>query len=681
MNDSIDQNFFDQFLDEFFVESDEHLTRIRQSLIALEADTGAQEIDPSLLEELFRQFHTVKGLSGMVGLRETESLAHKMESYLKVLRQDPHHLSPEGTAALIEGTQALESVIAARRDKSPLPPTSSISKRLDSLINASSKPEAPQTAPPEEDSAPAPEKETAVRQTEKTGKKERSWKFGFRPSAELSARGVNVNSIRKRLEGTGKLIHSAPEIMENGEVFFRFVVVSEADEKVFEEWIKDGLTYAPGDEEQVVEPVAAGSDPSDRGGPPEKTATRESVAPSNIVRVDLGRVDDLMQRVGDLVISRSRFEDRVKYVEDILPASEARELQEIHSVMERQIRDLREGVMALRLVPVANVFTRMQFVTRDMAAESGKKVSLSMSGQETEIDKFVVERMLDPLLHLVRNAVSHGLESGEERLKKGKPEKGNIYLRAFTEGDAVVIEVEDDGRGIQMEDVARRARERGLIDNEIIPGMETLLEILCAPAFSTRNGSDLGSGRGVGMAVVKNRVEELGGSLELQTGPDQGARFTMALPLTLAIVDALIVRVGERVFAVPKPSVREVVEFETSSVSIMENNEMISYRDEVLALFDLCPFFGIEERPMDTRYALVIGQGTGTLGLVVDRVVTIQEIVVQTVSDPLVQVPGILGATELGDRRAVVILDTAELSRVARSKDARIEMQGGVQHG
>lgn len=678
MNDSTNQIFFDQFLDEFFVESDENLTSIRQSLITLEADTGVREINPSLLEKLFRQFHTVKGLSGMVGLKEAESLAHKMESYLKVLRQDPHRLSPEGTATLIEGTQALESVIAARRDKSPPPATASISERLDALVTSPSEPETPQTAQPEAESAPAPEKERAVRQREKTGKKEQTWQFEFRPSAELSGRGVDVNRIRKRLEGTGKLIHAAPEIREDGEVFFRFVVVSRADEKVFEQWSKDGLTYAPGDEEQTAEQVAAASDP---GGPPEKTAAHESVAPSNIVRVDLARVEDLMQRVGDLVISRSRFEDRVKHIEDILPASEARDLQEIHSVMELQIRDLREGVMSLRLVPVANVFTRMQFVTRDMAAQSGKKVSLSMSGQETEIDKFVVERMLDPLLHLVRNAVTHGLESGEARLRKGKPEQGNIYLRAFTEGDAVVIQVEDDGRGIQMEAVAARARERGLIDKETIPDMEILLEILCAPAFSTRNGSDLGSGRGVGMAVVKNRVEALGGSLQLETGPDKGACFTMTLPLTLAIVDALIVGVGEQVFAVPKPVVREVIEFETSSISTLENNEMISYRGEVLSLFDLCPFFGMEERPTETRYALVIGQGTGTLGLVVDRVVTIQEIVVQTVSDPLVRAPGILGATELGDRRAVVILDTAELSRVARSKDTRIEMQGGVQHG
>lgn len=665
MNDSTDQVFFDQFLDEFFVESDENLTSIRQSLIALEADTGAKEIDPSLLEKLFRQFHTLKGLSSMVGLKEAESLAHKIESYLKVLRQNPHLISPDGTAALIEGTQALESVIVAKRDKSLLPPTASISERFDSLITSLSEPERPQTALPEKDNASAVEKEATVRQTEETGKKERTWQFEFRPSAELSGRGIDVNRIRERLKDRGKLIRSTPEIEENGAVFFRFVVVSEADEKVFEEWTKDDLTYAPFDEAEGAERVAAGPDP---GGPPEKRATRESVAPSNMVRVDLARVEDLMQHVGDLVISRSRFEDRVKNAEGILPASEARDLQEIHLVMERQIRGLREGVMALRLVPVANVFTRMQFVTRDMAAESGKKVSLSMTGQETEIDKFVVERMLDPLIHIVRNAVTHGLESGEERLKKGKPEQGNICLRAFTEGDAVVIQVEDDGRGIQMEDVARRARERGLIENEIIPDMATLLELLCAPAFSTRSEADLGSGRGVGMAVVKNRVEELGGSLQLETEPDKGARFTMTLPLTLAIVDALIVGVGERVFAVPKPSVREVIEFETSSISVMENNEMISYRGEALTLFGLCRFFRIKEKPMQTRYALVIGQGATTLGLVVDRVVTIREIVVQAVSDPLVKVPGILGATELGDRRAVVILDTAELSRVASSR-------------
>ena len=666
MDDPDSQLFFDDFLDDFFAESDEHLTIVRRDLISLEADSGADGINASLLEELFRRFHTLKGLCGMVGLKAAEVLAHQMESYLRALRQDPHLLSSEGTEALIEGTQALEMIIGARRDKSSSPDITAISNRFDGLIPANPKMDVPLPEPLPESPSSDLEKETAAHLRDALGMGGRAWHFEFRPSAERSSRGVDVNSIRHRLEGIGKLVHSTPTISKEGEVFFRFLVVSEEDEKAFETWAQDGLTHTP---YQVETDAETAIQKEDTKGITQKVPIPGSVKPSNIVRVDLSRIEDLMQRVGDLVISRSRLEDRVAHLEKMLPASETRILQEIHKVMEREIRDLREGIMSLRLVPVANVFTRMQFVTRDMAVESRKKVSLAMSGEDTEIDKFVVERMLDPLLHLVRNAVTHGLEPGEERVKKGKPEQGNIYLRAFTEGDAVVIQVEDDGRGIHMEDVARRAKEKGLIDEDTVPDMTTLLEVLCTPAFSTQDEADLGSGRGVGLAVVKNSVEELGGALHLQTGPDQGTCFTMTLPLTLAIVDALIVGVGDEVLAVPKPSVREVIEFEPSAISIMEKNEMIPYRDGVLPLFHLGPFFGIKERPKRVLYALVIGQGGGLLGVVVDRVVTIKEIVVHTVSDSLVKVPGILGATELGDRRAVLILDTADFIRVARSRD------------
>ena len=399
--------------------------------------------------------------------------------------------------------------------------------------------------------------------------------------------------------------------------------------------------------------------------------------PSNVVRVDLARLDELMHMVGELVISRARLDDNLKRLSATLPQSDWRTLQETNQALERQLRDLREGVMRVRLVPVREVFARMQFVIRDLTREYGKKVALALSGQETEIDKLVVERMLDPLLHLVRNAVSHGLEAPDDRAAAGKPPEGKLVLRASTTGETIVIEVEDDGRGIDAAAVfgagrARRAdRCRGGDDTA------ALLDVIWAPGVSTRDEADRASGRGVGMAVVRNAVEELGGSLALDTRSGKGTRFTIQLPLTLAIADALIVAVGSQTFAVPQVAVREVIQVEPATLKVLENNELIPYREGVLPLVRLAAIFGLAERPAPAFYVLVIGSGLGAIGLAVDRVLGLREIVVRPLTDPLVRVPGITGATELGDGRAVLILDPLPLARAARKQSRAEKAEAG----
>lgn len=315
--------------------------------------------------------------------------------------------------------------------------------------------------------------------------------------------------------------------------------------------------------------------------------------------------------------------------------------------------------MHLRLVPMGDTFTRMQFVVKDLARRSGKKVHLEIMGKETEIDKFLVERMMDPLLHMVRNALTHGLESEADRINAGKPPEGKITLRALTEGDAVIVEVGDDGRGIDVAAVTERARELGLLEEGADPDPAELLEIISQPDFSTKRQVDMGSGRGVGMAVAAGAIRDLGGHMTLSTNPGVGSCFRIRLPLTLAIVDAFIVGVGENTFAVPQPSVREVVDFQDETVTSMENNELISYRGGVLPLLRLSRLFGLEGD--HSRVALVIDEGSRATGIAVDRVLSKREIVVRTLDDPLVMTPGIAGATELGDGRAVMILEPRKL--------------------
>src|SRR5688572_28141469 len=265
-----------------------------------------------------------------------------------------------------------------------------------------------------------------------------------------------------------------------------------------------------------------------------------------------------------------RLADSLQRVEPHVPAADWRAIQDHATGIERQLRELREGVMRVRLVPVGEIFRRMPFVVRDLARDTGRKVQVAVSGQDTEIDKFLVERMMDPVLHLVRNAVSHGIESVDERIAAGKPPEGTLRLSASASGEIVTIEISDDGRGVDVARVVSRAAQAGLPVPAGAPDEATLLELLSSPGFSTRDESDRVSGRGFGMAVVRTTVQELGGVMRMDSEPGAGTRFSIDLPLTLAITDALLARVGPQTFAVPQAAVREVIEIESTAIRSLE---------------------------------------------------------------------------------------------------------------
>jgi two-component system chemotaxis sensor kinase CheA len=319
------------------------------------------------------------------------------------------------------------------------------------------------------------------------------------------------------------------------------------------------------------------------------------------------------------------------------------------------------------MIPVRDLFARMRLVVRDLTRETGKDVELAVIGEETEIDKYVVERMGDPLLHLVRNAIGHGLETAQERMASGKPPKGRLTLRAAASGGMIVLEVEDDGRGVRAEEVFARARDAGLVPPDAKTDPSVVLDLLCAPGFSTRETADRGSGRGVGMDVVRVAVEGLGGTLSLDTQPGVGARFTARLPLTLAIADVLTVAVDDRIYAIPQTAVREVVPIERGATTVLENNELIRYHGGAIPLLRLADVFG-RMQPSGAGVALVTGEGSATVAIGVDRAIGLREVVVRALADPLVQAPGIGGATELGDGRPILILDPGGLARLARRR-------------
>jgi two-component system chemotaxis sensor kinase CheA len=633
-----DDAFAAEFMNDYFAECAEHLANVRHLLLDLDARDPALPVPAAAIEELFRSFHSIKGVSGMVGLREAEALAHHMEDYLRTLRQRDTRLTAEGVDALAAGVDTLERVLAARRDDRPLPAVDDAVARLDAVV-ASTAGTRPDQVGPE----PA---------TGSTGAGEPIWRITFTPSPALLARGINVDRVRARLRETGEIVDASPRVVA-GAIAFEFLFSGTLSDEAIAAWREEGLTVEPAQARDVTA-VPAAAAPRDAA---------PAVGPAHVVRVDLARLDDLMRMIGELVISRARLDDALARVEKHVPAVEWRDVQENTQTIERQLRDLREGVMRVRLVPVGEILRRVPFVVRDLARDSGKRVRLDLRGHDTEIDKFLIERMMDPVLHLVRNAVSHAIETTDERIAAGKPPEGTLTLAASSLGDIVVLEVADDGRGIDEAAVVARARQIGLEVPDPPLDRARLLDLISAPGFSTREETDRASGRGVGMAVVMSTVTELNGRITLSTTPGTGTRFVIELPLTLAITDALVAHVGDRTFAVPQGSVREVIELDPAALRRVERHELAPFRGGSLPILRLSDVFGVAPRPGRALHAFVVGSGSDAVGIAVDRISGQREIVVRAMDDSLIKVDGVTGATDLGDGRAVLILDLPGLVR------------------
>ena len=639
--------FLDRFLNEYYAECEEHLAVVRRTLLSLEDSIGQPRPDATVTEELFRSFHSIKGISAMVEHREVELIAHEMESYLRALRDGQVTLVTGGIEALIEGTRLVEQALAAHRTSQPQPDTAPVLTLLRALVTHGSEPAAaPGEAPLDVPTGGA------------------VWRCVFTPSPALVARGVNVDVVRSRIRSAGVILRALPLIGEGGTIAFEFHFTGDVDAATLEAWRSDDMICTSGQESLAAVGGA--------GAQPERSRERETVAvasPGHYVRVDLARLDDLMRMIGDLVIMRARLVDGLDSVEAHVPPKAWRALQETTASIERQLRELREGVMRVRLVPVGEIFRRMPFVVRDIARDTGRRVRLEMTGQDTQIDKFLVERMMDPALHLVRNAVAHGIEGADERIAAGKPPEGTLLLAASAAGEVATIEIADDGRGIDAERVIARARALGL---PVPPAVDdaALLELICSPGFSTREESDRTSGRGFGMDVVSRTVRDLGGTLRLCTDVGKGSRFTIQLPLTLAITDALLARVGSQLFAIPQAAVREVIEVEEAAVRQLEDGEVTPYRGTALPLVRLSSRLAISSAAAARVHVFIIGAGAAAVGLIVDRIVGQREIVVRSTVDPLIRVEGVAGATDLGDGRVVLILDAAALVRTGRQRGA-----------
>lgn len=697
-----------QYLEIFIEESNEHLQHMNEVLMELENNTD----DLNLLNEIFRIAHTIKGMSGTMGYTRTANLTHEMENVLHLVRNKEIPVTETIINILFECFDALEEYINTLtasgqegdldsselnqklKDIAKSKGTSAVESTrknfsLKTSATAVSEVEAPLAAQDSNFNLTLEDiPETVIRQASENGFFTFKVKIILQDGCMLKAARSFI--VFNTLEQHGEIIKSWPiaediederfdnefevlyitklskeetrdEVMHISEI--KEVIVAETDLVVTSPAKSDQPALKQADtaihtlevpDEEVPEKLnlKATKDPD-----ADKTGTAKGKT-SKTVRVDIDRLDNLMNLVSELIIIKTRLEDYES-------ADNHQNNLEAVEYLERITTSLHDAVMKVRMVPVERVFNRFPRMVRDLAKDLGKNIKLNMSGEETEVDRTVIDEIGDPLIHLIRNSIDHGIESPAERSERGKSEHGTVSLRAYPDGNTVVIEVEDDGNGINVERVAQKALEKGIVTREEVESMSQmeLTMLLFKPGFSTAAVVTDLSGRGVGLDVVKTKIESLGGNVEIINNLGKGSKFLIRLPLTLAIIQALMVIMGDEKYALPLNNIKEITTIKTASISKIQEQEVVLYRNSTLPILRLGEILGVEgsSRDKEELTIVIVKKGAQEVGLVVDSLIGQQEIVIKSLGKYLTGIKTIAGATILGNGSVALIVDPNQL--------------------
>jgi two-component system chemotaxis sensor kinase CheA len=669
-----------QFHDAFFEESFELLESMEQSLLRL----GAGEGDGELINTVFRVAHSVKGGAATLGFDIIASLTHSLESLLDALRSQRLAASSAVTELLLKSVDLLREMLRDTRAGKALNAQRIADLQFDvELAVAGATAPAGATAQPARRAAETPNVQGAVRPSAGG----QVWCIGFRPSLPLLMHGSDPLRLFAELARLGDLELRAdtgalPSLEqldpESCYLSWSMRLVTDAPRdavaQVFE-WAETDceLSIGPEPPAGAPDPVpaavrAAAPTPaavSRTGTDPAVASASGAASESASLRVSTGKIDQLINDVGELVITQSML---VQLVAAVTGAAGDR-LRVGLAQLERNVRDLQDAVMRVRMVPVSVVLSRLPRLVRDLAPKLGKRVDLKMTGTETEIDKTLLDMLGDPLVHLVRNAIDHGLETPEARRVAGKADTGTVRIHATQRGGEVVVEVSDDGAGIDAARVLAKARSRRLVSAEATLSDAEVVELIFAPGFSTAEATTEVSGRGVGMDVVRNNIESIGGRVEVSSVAGRGSRFSIHLPLTLAIVDGQMLRLGTETYIIPVPAIVESVRVRPGLVErLVGHGDVMCFRGEYVQLLDLAALLGVRGAAglaADTgRDLIMVIEAEGRrVGLRIDGLLGQQQVVVRNLESNFCAVDGIAGATILGDGSVALILDAAHFTR------------------
>ena len=620
----------------FVSEAREALKVSNDAMLELEKDPSRKD----LVDQIFRNCHTIKGMAGMMNIETVTDTAHAIEDILAAVRDG--RLEPRGNIieGLFKGLDALEAMVTSVEKSELIPEDPKLIIALQGLMSESTTP------------APEKKKDAPVEPAEaKAGNVSIGIKLGRR-CALPSARAM---VILKELGKTSIVVSSTPgeEEIEHEEMFEELTVEVEPGAR-FQESVRRiaGMT----DVEEVHvggtnEPRSSWKKVSDKEGVAPGAVTE--AAPAHTVKVGMDKLDDLLDDVGELVIGRSRLLEKAAAADDY-------ELQDITTLIDKLTSQIQSKVLGIRMIPLDIVMSRFPRMVRDLAKSQDKEVELVVEGGGIELDRTVIDKITEPMMHLLRNCVDHGIESVAAREKAGKRPKGLIRIVASKQQDHVLIEVSDDGRGIDLEEVKKAAIRKGVLTQaqaEAALGRE-VIDLLFRPGFSTKTEVTEVSGRGVGLDIVKSRVQELGGSVIVNTTKGAGTTFSLWLPFTLAIIEAMLIEIADQAYAVPMGTMIESHKFEESEVKLIRSREVVQLRGEVLPLIRMHEFFGVkEDKKKDSMDCLVVQSRDRRAALEVDDLLGHQQIVVKALDKRLRGVKGISGGTILGSGKIALILD------------------------
>lgn len=617
-----------EILNDFLTESNEMLEVLDQRFVTLESDPT----NTDLLNEIFRAMHSMKGSAGFLGFNNLVDVAHRGENILNKLRQGEMAVNPAIISIILETIDVIKAIMADIRESGTDShvPTGAIAAKLDDILNGTTAVSAPTAAPAESVAAPKIE--------------------AMSPAAPPAAPVAPPQTLGEILVTDG--LASKEQVLDAltaqqhqpepktplGEILLQAKAITER-----------ALDQALHKQEKQPKPV-------------EEDAT---------IRVETKRLDSVMNLVGELVLGRNRLIKIGTQLEQQHESDpQVRVLSETLAQLNLVTTDLQLAVMKTRMLPIKKVFAKLPRMVRDLSQKLNKQVHLEMRGEETELDKSVADEIGDPLVHLVRNAIDHGIETPAERQAKGKAGEGQLTIAASQEGNSIVIRINDDGRGIQVEKIKEKALAKGLISEAELATMEhrEILNLIFLPGFSTAEKVTDVSGRGVGMDVVRTNIRKINGSVDLESEPGKGSQIIIKLPLTIAIIQALMVEVERSIFAIPLSTVIEAVRISRSEIKTINGREVLHLRDRVLPLIRLAQEFDI---PTDSNrerfYVVVAALGDRRVGVVVDELRSQEEVVIKSIWDYLETVKGVSGATITGEGKVVLILDTSELVQNAQA--------------